>query len=195
MINVADLKCPGCGERWAPNMKECPFCHKPIVFTSFNNVGAFSVLELKKYTENYKEILSAGEDKEAERSLAICLIKLNLYDKALAVLEKSLEENFSDADAYFLASICMLGGKKPFLADRDTIDKIINYINAGIEIDGKGIYHCFLAYVKYDYFERKFYSSTPNYKECLLNARQIGYSEEDVSSLFGLLKTEKPEIF
>jgi len=41
----------------------------------------------------------------------------------------------------------------------------VEYLNAAIMIELRGIYHYFLAYVKHDYFERKYLNIAPNWEE------------------------------
>ena len=54
------------------------------------------------------------------------------------------------------------------------------------------IYYYFLAYIKYDYFARKSYITSPNYEETLLLAKQAGFTELDATQLFDILHIEKP---
>lgn len=60
----------------------------------------------------------------------MCYLKLKMYDKALGAFEKAIEDNFDDSEIYFYAAICLLNGKKAFLNQRPTIDKILEYLNA-----------------------------------------------------------------
>ena len=86
----------------------------------------------------------------------MCYLKLGLYDKALLAFEKAMENNFDNSETFFYAAICLLGGKKPFAQQKPTINKVEEYINAALMIEPKGVYYYFLAYVKKDYYERKF---------------------------------------
>lgn len=47
------------------------------------------------------------------------------------------------------------------------INKAEEYLNAACMIEPKGFYYLFWAYIKYDYFERKFLNTSPDYKELL----------------------------
>ena len=57
----------------------------------------------------------------------------------------------------------------------------------------KGIYYYFLAYIKYDYFERKYLNITPNWEETLQTAIQTGLPTADITQLFEILQVEMPE--
>ena len=152
-----------------------------------------SPLDTNKYANAYRKALSENpNDKSLNISIAMCYLKLNLYDKALPAFEKAIEDNFDNSEAFFYAAVCLLKGKKAFLQSRPVVDKIIEYIDAAIMIEPKGIYYYFLAYIKYDYFARKSYITSPNYEETLIMARQAGFTELDTAQLFDILHIEKP---
>lgn len=91
------------------------------------------------------------------------------------------------------AAVCLLKGKKAFLAPRTDIDKAVEYINAALMIEPRGIYQYFLAYIKYDYFERKSLNIKPDWQETLQIAVQSGVSQADIAQLFETLQVEMPE--
>jgi hypothetical protein len=62
---------------------------------------------------------------------------------------------------------------------------------AAISIEGKGIYYYFMAYIKYDYFKRKFLNTTPNYKDYLGMAQRAGCSPTDVGQIFEMMGVER----
>lgn len=191
---VVELNCPGCGARVSTEQKECDWCHKPIVITTFNSVHDMSLPEVNKYATAYRTALSSNPDStELNKSIAMCYLKLKLYDKALPAFEKALEDNFDDSEIYFYAAICLLRGKKAFVGQRTDINKAIEYLDAANMIEPKGIYYYFQAYIKYDYFERKYLNTAPNYGECLAMANSLGISEYDVINLFAILGVARPD--
>ena len=123
----------------------------------------------------------------------MCYLKLKMYDKALGAFEKAIEDNFDDSEIYFYAAICLLNGKKAFLNQRPTIDKILEYLNAALMIDPKGIYYYFMAYIKYDYFERKHFRTSPNYVDALQMANEAGLSDFDIEQLYTILNVARPD--
>lgn len=190
---IVELSCPGCGARVSTGQSECEWCHNPIVVSTFNSVYSMSLPEVNKYAGVYRNALSENPDnRELNNSIAMCYLKLRLYDKALPAFEKAIEDNFDNSETYFYAAICLLQGKKAFLQQRITIDKAIEYINAANMIEPRGIYHYFLAYLKYDYFERKYLNTTPDYRETLQTANTLGVSEHDISILYELLTVPRP---
>ncbi len=193
---VIEINCPGCGARVSTEQKECEWCHKPIIISTFNSVYSMPIPEVNKFASAYSKALSENPDNaDLNNSIAMCYLKLKLYDKALPAFEKAMETDFENSEIFFYAAICLLKGKKAFLQNRPTIDKIEEYINAAIMIEPRGIYYCFLAYIKYDYFSRKYFKTSPTYSEALNSAEQQGYSSYDVEQLFNILGVEKPNIF
>lgn len=147
----------------------------------------------KQYAAAYQKALADYPgDGTLNRSIAMCYLKLGLYAKALASFEKAMEEDFGNSEIFFYAAVCLLNGKKPFTAVRPTIRKVEEYINAALAIEPRGIYYYFLAYIKYDYYHRKYFKTSPTYQEALTMAQQAGYSPFDAKQLFTILAVENP---
>lgn len=194
--HVIELNCPGCGARVNIGQKECDWCHKPIIISTFNSVYAMPAVEVNKYAGTYKKALKENPDNaEINKSAAMCYLKLRLYDEALSAFESAIESNFDDSEVYFYAAVCLLKGKKAFLAQRSDINKIVQYLDVANMIEPKGIYYYFLGYVKYDFFERKYLNTSPDYRDCLNMAGELGTSEYDINMLFEILGVVKPDVF
>ncbi len=191
---VVEINCPGCNARVSTAQKECEWCHSPIIISTFNSVYSMPMPEVNKFAGVYRKALAENPDnQELNNSVAMCYLKLKLYDKALPAFEKAIENNFDNSETFFYAAVCLLQGKKAFLHQRPTIDKILEYINAALMIEPRGIYYYFLAYVKYDYFSRKFLQISPSYQEELSMAINMGLSEYDVEQLYGTLCIPRPD--
>ena len=189
------LQCPGCGARVSIDQKECDFCHNPVTISSFNSVASMTPLQANKYAASYKQTLREDPDNKAvNTSIAFCYLKLRMYDEAYNAFSKAIVDNFDNSETYFYAAICLLKGKKAFLQSRPEIDKILELMNAATMIEDRGIYYYFMAYIKYDYFKRKFLNTTPNYKDYLAMAKAKGYSELDVNTMFDVMGVEKINI-
>ena len=112
---VLELKCPGCGARVSTGQKECDWCHKPIVISTFNTVYSMPMIEVNKYVGVYKKALAENSNNaELNKSIAMCYLKLKMLDKGLIAFEKAIEENFDDSETYFYAAVCTLGGEEGF---------------------------------------------------------------------------------
>jgi len=151
---------------------------------------------VNQYAAAYREALQTEPDaRDLNNNLAMCYLKLRLYDKALVAFEKAIEDNFDNSETFFYAAICLLKGKKAFMALRPEIDKIEEYISAALMIEPRGVYYYFLAYIKFDYFKRKFFNTSPTYTEALASANSAGVSPQDIEQLFGILGVSRPEGF
>lgn len=191
---IVELNCPGCGARVSTSQKECDWCHKPIVISTFNSVYSMPMPEVNKYAGAYRKALAENPDNtDLNKSIAMCYLKLKMYDKALGAFEKAIEDNFDDSEVYFYAAICSLNGKKAFLQQRPTINKILEYMEAALMIEPKGIYYYFLAYIKYDYFKRKSFITNPTYLDYYQEALSVGVSEYDITQLYSILGVARPE--
>jgi len=191
---VHDTTCRSCGAAADIGQTKCRFCKQPVLISTFNSVYSMPMPMVNQYAASYREALQSEPNaKDLNNSIAMCYLKLKLYDKALFAFEKAMEDNFDNSETFFYAAICLLGGKKAFLVQRQEIDKIEEYINAAMMIEPKGIFHYFLAYIKYDYFSRKSFNTSPTYQEALTNANEAGVSPNDIEQLYGILGVERPE--
>lgn len=191
MTQVIELECPGCGAPLTVNDKNCPYCQRPVVVSTFNSIKNFSAVELRKHTSAYGK---AGESAELDLSAAFCYLKLGLYDKATEFFDKAIAGDLDNSEAYFYAAISLLKGKRPFSTPMADIKRILAYLESAKMIEPKGIYYYLEAYIKYDFHSRKFLLVKPDYKQTLAAAKTAGCSSHDVTELFALLGTEKPSV-
>ena len=192
---VNDTSCRNCGAAADIGATKCAYCKQPVLISTFNSVYSMPMPMVNQYAASYREALQTEPDaKDLNSAIAMCYLKLKLYDKAIEAFDKAIVDNFDNSETFFYAAICQLKGQKAFLQNRQIIDKIEEYINAALMIEPKGIYHYFLAYIKYDYFERKFFNTSPTYKEALKNAQNAGLSPVDIEQLYGILGVAKPDV-
>ncbi|MBQ7559811.1 MAG: zinc-ribbon domain-containing protein [Synergistaceae bacterium] len=191
MVNVICPKCPNCGAPVENDVKRCEYCNSPIIITSF--ADSFQLPDINKYTSAYKGALtSAPDDPNLNAAIGFCYMRLKMYSQARTCFQKAIDGGLINADTFFYTAVCLLDGKKAFLAKRPTIDKIQELIEAARAIEDKGIYAYFHAYIKFDYFKRKSLITSPNYVELLRKAQRLGVSEHDIGILFDLLRVERP---
>lgn len=194
-VQVVNITCPGCGSAISISQKTCEWCNNPVVVSTFNSVYDMPDPMAFKYASIHSKNLALDpNNKDINTTIAMCFLKLKNYTKALEAFERAMENNFDNAEIFFYAAICLLEGKKAFLHQRPTINKAIEYINAAIMIEPRGIFYYLLAYIKYDYFSRKFLNVTPNYQQTLLMAKDAGYSELDTVQLYSILGVDKPSV-
>ncbi len=191
--DVLDLSCRNCGAAVSIDTTNCKYCGQPVSISTFNSVKGMELPLVNKYVMSYRKDLSLNpNDVGANKAVAYCYLKLKMYDNALSFFEKAVIDNFDDSETYFYAAICCLKGKKAFLSQRSDINKIEEFMNAATMIEPKGIYYYFWAYVKYDYFNRKFLRTSPDYMQMLEMAKKYQVSEYDISQLFSILNVDNP---
>jgi tetratricopeptide (TPR) repeat protein len=192
------LKCGACGQYIEAaqliNGERCPVCDEPARIKHYQTVAAMPLPQVNKYVASFQaQIAESPKDAVLNKSLAFCFLKLKLYDKALPFFEKAMEGNFSDPEPYFYAAICLLKGKKAFVAMRPEIDKIENYLDAALSLEQRGIFYYFQAYIKYDYYSRKCFKTRPAWQEVLTTARNTGITAEDVTDFYQITGIERPD--
>jgi tetratricopeptide (TPR) repeat protein len=194
--NATQLQCPSCGAPVAITDKSCSFCSGPVLIKSFQSVKDLPMGKLNKFADFYRKGVAADPNNgEMQNSLAMCYLKLKMYGKAHEAFEKAIAANIDSSESYFYAAISVLGGKRPFLIPRPMIDKAEEYLNAAVMIEPKGVYYYLMAFIRFDYHERKHFSVRPNWEEYKLNADSAGYSEDDANSLFSILNVQKSDEF
>ena len=192
--NTINLECPGCGAPVTTAYRVCTFCKGPITISTFNSVASMSLPDINKYAKSYSKVLATNPaDGSLNCSLGICYLKLRFYDKALPAFEAAIASNLDGSEAYFYAAVCLLKGQKAFLAMRPVIDKAMEYLNAALMIEPRGIYYYFMAYIKYDYFSRKYFNISPDYRETLQMASTAELSEYDIKQLYEILGVARPK--
>lgn len=196
MPQIIEMTCPGCGARVQINQKVCEWCHAPVVITSMSDIFSMPIPNLSKYSKSYeKDLIENPDNAELNNSAAMCYLKLGFYDKAFEKFDKAIEKDFNNWETYLYAAVCLLGGSKPFSVPRNKIDQIEQYINGALMINDNGILRLFQAYIKLDYFKRKFLKSTPSWEEAFASAKTNGFSETDINQLFEILKQDIPAQF
>lgn len=188
MATAEFYECPGCGASVSPEIKQCEYCKKPVIIHSIGAISTFNPLQLNKYALSYrKQLADKPDDRELNRSMGICYLKLKLYDKANEAFERAITDNFEDADSYFYAAVGRLQGKKAFVAPRADIDKAMEYLNAANMIAPNPVYSLMLAYIKKDYFDRKALRINPSWDDEFVTALSMGATEADTNALAELL--------
>ena len=194
-MEVKDLKCPACDAPLDEMMKECPYCHKPVILDR-KTVQSLTPQQIQKTMIVYQKAAQTPENATLaplNSSLRHCYLSLRMYEKAAKCFEKAVEEDFTDSETYFYAAVCMLGGKKAFMQVRPVIDKILEYINAALSLEEKGIYRYFLAYIKKDYFARKFYRISPSWEDEYAAAKRLGCTDAEIDGLFAVAGIIRPD--
>lgn len=117
-----------------------------------------------------KETLGVGND----------YLKLRQYKNAQKAFEAELIKMPGNANLYLLKSIAMLEGKTPFETYINVVKQIICDMESAILIEDKAIFHYFLSYIKYDFYNRKYLKITPSYLDEYRISIEKGIAKEDI---------------
>lgn len=190
-VQAISIKCPNCGAGVSANQETCEWCHSPVYISTFNSISEMPMMQINKYASGFrKELAENPNNIELNTSIAFCYLKLKMFDEAYDAFSKAIVDNFDNSETYFYAAVSLLKGKKAFLHTRQEIDKMLELINAALMIETRGIYYYFMAYIKHDYFKRKFLTTTPNYKDCLIKAQAMGCSKADIDHFYSVSGVE-----
>ncbi len=172
----------------------CAYCGNPVRVNSFNNLTGLASASLNKYIASYKIELAEGNGSRsgAAKALAFCYLRLKLYEQALPLFDNAIAADPSDSEIFYYAAICLLRGKKAFLARRTDIDRALNLLDAAKEIKPEPLYYLLSAYIRNDFFARKGYSIIPSFSEELIESNKRGLPSANSTILFQQLGVERP---
>ncbi|WP_294630024.1 zinc ribbon domain-containing protein [uncultured Bacteroides sp.] len=192
-MEIISLSCPSCGAHVSTQQQNCEYCQSPIILTSFKGVSDMPLPQINKYANSYKKSLTENPDnRDLNLSVGICYLRLKMYEKAAAAFEKATAENFDNPEPFFLAAVSLLQGKKPFVTPRPAINQIEEYLNAAVMIEPQPVFYYFMSYIKQDYYNRKFFKTSPTAEELFTTAIQYGLTEYDINSFHAMLGVPRP---
>ena len=189
-MEVITIRCPNCGASITTQTKQCEYCFQDILVQSFKSIATIPMPQVNKRMSSYRAAAAEHPDnKELNTSIGLCFLRLKKYDQAVECFEKAQAENFDDATPFFYAAVARLQGKKPFLHSRQEIDKMLEDIQAAMDIEPTPVHHYFISYIKRDYFKRKFLNVTPTWEECMQEAVDNGLTPQDVIDFHQMVDT------
>ena len=176
-------------------MSFCEYCGKPVVITSFNSIVDRAAPEVNKLLRALeKDSEASGElSALADFTKGSCFLKLRLYDKAIEKFEAAIDQNLDNPEAYFYAAVCQLKGKKACLTPLPNLRKALEYIDAANSIEPRGVFSYFAAYIKNDFFAKKFLRIEPDWQQELQMALGNNLSPTDADILFQTLGVPRPD--
>jgi len=192
MPDTQSYTCRCCGATVAIDSTQCEYCSNPVRITTFRSIWRLTDATAHKYLSSYREASASGANSDAAASLAYCYLKLRLYDKARHQFEAAMAIDLNNSEVLFYAAICCLKGRKAFLSPRADIDKAIEYVEAARAIEPRPIYDYLLAYIKQDFFGRKGYRISPDFRAELASSQAKGLGQGDVAHLFEVLAVPCP---
>lgn len=195
MVSVINLKCSNCGDVLSERQTICESCMQPVVIKKMSSLMGLSPQELNKRGRLIGAEASKGGEfaSDANFTAGCCFLRLKLYDQAFSRFEKAFNEDMDNAEAYFYAAVARLMGKRPFLCPLVELRKAQEYAEAAMAIDDRAIFHYFLAYIKLDFYAKKFLKVTPDWRQEYQESLGNYISKEDVDDLFNLLGQQCPK--
>ena len=195
MDKVIALNCPGCNQPVSTDLARCRFCKRPIVVSKISESQAMPAADMTKYMNAYKSIVAENPaHKSLNGALTVCYINMKLYDKAIEVFHKIMDDNTDNPELFFNAAVCHLRGKKPFSCQRTDIDTAIKYATTANSLQPNAINYLLLSYIKHDYFERKYLQISPSWRDELEAADSYGANKETIKELGAALNVQLPEV-
>jgi hypothetical protein len=65
-------------------------------------------------------------------------------------------------------------------------------LDTAISLESRGIFYYFKAYIKYDYYSRKFFRTSPTWQEALQDAKTAGLTADDIADFYQIAGVERP---
>jgi tetratricopeptide (TPR) repeat protein len=172
-------------------MSSCRYCGRQVIVSSMSGLADLLPGDLKAHVRTYHEAMrSEPRNPGIALSLGMCYLRLGLYDQALQRFEAAIDDDLENSETYFYAAVTLLCGKKAFLAPLATIRAAEAYIDTALRLEERGVYSYLLAYLRYDYYERKSLNCSPSWTVLLQQAVAHHVTNEDVRLLFELLRVD-----
>jgi hypothetical protein len=79
--------------------------------------------------------------------------------------EAAIEDDFDNPGVCFYAAVCLLRGKKAFFASLADIKKAIEYADAALMVENRGVFNYLKAHIKHDFHGRRCRRISPDWRE------------------------------
>ena len=184
------IECPQCGATVKTDCNVCEYCNSEYLIKSLDSLSSFDKRGIDKYITNYKKAAANDpSNSEINAAIAICYLKLGLFNFAAKFFEKAIEDMMENSDLYFYLAICVFKGKRPFLIPLTLIKKAEEFLEAAIALSpDSGKYYYAHSLIKYDYYYKKRLNTCPNFQELLDDAEHYQISHSDKQMVEDLLK-------
>lgn len=188
-----DVRCPGCGAGVDAAAKQCEWCGKPVVITTFSSIRDWNAPQVSQYIKAYTQRLTDNPTPDVELGLGICLLKLGQYDKAFEHIDSAISTNVDNPEAFLYAAMAVLGGKRPFLVPMANVKKALSYLDSAKMIEDRGIFPYLSSVIRRDFFERKSLKVSPTADEELATAQAWQVSPADIDYVHELARIPRAD--
>lgn len=177
---VHDTVCPGCGAPAELSAKNCDYCGRPVVITTFSSIRDWSGPEISKYVRAYESAVAETPAPDLKVALAICLLKLGQHERALVQISEAINYNIDNAEAYFYSALARLGGKRPALGNMVVLRQALGDLESAKAIEPRGSFFYLSGLIRSDFFERKRIRQLPTSSDEFASAVAFGITQEDM---------------
>lgn len=175
---VDTFHCPNCGASISKQSACCPACGSEVYFRNLHSVFSINEQKLKQYMAGYGK--SKEENSEIYKAKGLGYLRLKTYDQAKTCFSKAIALDYEDSSAYYFMALSLCMGKRPFLILFKEIKKIIEYLEAAIQLENNGMYYYLYALLIYDFYEHKSFNYKTTSQEMLHQAKIYGINKEDM---------------
>jgi hypothetical protein len=119
-------------------------------------------------------------------------LRLGLHARALEDFRLAMNAGARSPDLYYLSAVATLDGRKAFLAPLARIREAEELMHAALTLEDRGVFHYLLAYLGFDYYERKSLKAPTPWHASLARAWSLGVTQDEIDSLFELLSVNDP---
>jgi tetratricopeptide (TPR) repeat protein len=119
-------------------------------------------------------------------------LRLGLHAKALDDFKRAMDTETANPEVYYLSAIATLGGIKAVLVSLRRIRECEALIHSALRLEPRGLFYYFLAYLAFDYYDRKGLRAPIPAHSLLELAWKASVTAKEIQSLFALLSVENP---
>jgi tetratricopeptide (TPR) repeat protein len=119
-------------------------------------------------------------------------LSMGLFREAAEDFRQARVHDPHNQAAYFLGAVAGLDGQKAFRASLQRIREVERLIQGAMALGDGAIYHYFLAYLQYDYYERRSLKEQGSWRASFTEAWTKGVTPGQIDSLFRFLSVENP---
>lgn len=196
LVSVVGLKCSNCGESLSESMATCPSCDQPVVIRKVSSLLGLTMPELRARSQlmDIESLRDCGDplSVDADFTSGCCLLRLKMFEQAIARFDKAVAADPCNADALFCAAIAALKGRRPFLVPLADIRKAQECLVAAAMVEDRAVFHYLLAYIKQDFYARRFLRIEPDWRQELQTALTFGITNDEKEELFKLVGQSCP---
>ena len=189
MSKIEIFSCTSCGASLSPKAMRCDFCDNLNIITKESSPLKLNPLLSKQYL---------GSDELSKDLFNSALLHINLknYEIAKKLLEKEIENNPMNADAYYYSAISIINGKRIKSLGYSDIKMIVQILNSAMQLGDNAKYYLLSAIINYDFFEGNgMIVPEPNYFTLLENTLELKLENDDVEFLQSNINIPENELF